>query len=124
MVAVFEWTPESRADWDAWVKSRPEVIQNLAQQYPPNKLYRIKETGQRVTLISYGEDRTARVNVTGKYNTVMFDREVFGVPFDDLEECDLPDKDELIGTVLTNDADIEGYIDELRPIVLAARGIP
>ena len=53
----------------------------------------------------------------------MFDRQVFGVGVDDLEECDFPASDEPIGTLLTEQADVDSYIDAVRPAVLAARGL-
>jgi hypothetical protein len=63
----------------------------------------MRSTGQRVFPVSYSEDGTVRVIVSGKYNLVSFEREVFGVEIDDLEECDLPGPDEPLGAILTAD---------------------
>lgn len=107
--------------WQAWVKTRPEVIQAMCAKLPPDRLYRIKSTGQRVTLHSYSEDGTVTVDITGQYNMLTFARQVFGIRSDDLEECDLPGSDEPVGALLTEEADIREFIDEIRPTILADR---
>lgn len=109
------------AGWNAWVATRPPVIQAMCAKLPPDRLYRMKSTGQRVTLHSYSENETVTVDITGEYNATMFDRQVFGVAADDLEECDLPASDEPIGTLLTEEAEVEAYIDLTRPAILAGR---
>ena len=100
-------------EWSAWVATRPLVIQEMCCAYPPNKLYRMRSTGHRVTIVSYGEDLTVRVNVTGQYNVVIFDREVFGVCVEDLEEAELPEG-EMVGTVLTEQDHIDALIEKIR----------
>ena len=107
--------------FDEWVASRPPVVQEIIRKLPPDRLYRMKSTGHRVTLIAYAEDGTVRVNVSGQFNFVMFDRQVFGVKADDLEECDLPKAGEQTGTVLTGDEDVKDYIDAMRDDVLRKR---
>ena len=57
----------------------------------------MKSTGHRVTMYSYSENGTVTVNVTGDYNVVVFERQVFGISPDDLEECDLPAPGEFLG---------------------------
>ena len=109
--------------WAAWVASRPPIIQELCALLPPDRLYLLKTSGHRVTLISYSENRTVTVAVSGDFNAVTFEREVFGIKPEDLEECDLPDDDEPLGTMLTDRDDVEAYIDFIRPAVLAARGL-
>ncbi len=99
----------NQAEWDKWVAERPACVQELCRKYPPDRLYKMKTTGQRVTLVSYAEDGTVRVNVSAEHNAVMFERQVFGVAADTLEECDLPGPDETVGAVLTEDADIEAF---------------
>jgi hypothetical protein len=106
--------------FDAWVATRPPVIQRLCKRLPPDRLYLIKSTGQRVTVYSWSENGTVTVDITGRYNLITFDRQVFGVDPDDLEECDFPPSDQPIGTILTDEADIEAHIDAQR----AARGFP
>ncbi len=97
--------------WEDWVSTRPLIIQELCNKFPPNKLYRLKKSGHRVTLYSYSEDGTMTVIVSGEYNAVMFDRQVFGIKPEDLEECDLPCKDEILGAVLTKDEDVRAFIN-------------
>lgn len=94
--------------FDKWVAERPAVIQEMIRRLPVNRLYRMKSTGHRCTIYSYNEDETITVNVTGKFNRVMFGRRVFGVSPDDLEECDLPDPSEDVGDT----AKEAGYSEE------------
>ncbi len=88
-----------KAGWDAWVASRPPVIQGLCALLPPDNLYKMKSTGLRVTIVSYAENRTVTVDVTGDYNLLAFERQVFGINPNDLEECDLPGGDEPLGVM-------------------------
>jgi hypothetical protein len=96
-------TPEQEQVWKEWVASRPDSVRAVAERFEPWSLYRMKSTGQRVTIASIFEDGTLSVNVTGEFNCVMMDRRVFGINPDDLEPCDLPDENEIIGTALTDD---------------------
>ena len=109
-----------QAEFDAWVESRPPAVRALCKRLPPDRLYRMKSTGQRVTLHSYSERGTVTVDVTGRFNLTTFDRRVFGIDPDDLVECDLPASDEPIGTILTEQEDVEALIE----IERAAMGYP
>lgn len=100
--------------WDEWVATRPESVQKICRQLPPNRLYRMKSTGDRVTLYSYSEDGTVTVNVTGEYNVLIFDRQVFGINPDDLEECDLPKPGEPLGATMTDPEEIEAFCAVVR----------
>ena len=122
MARVIEWDKGQQEIWDEWKSSRPQVIKELCDRFPPYNLYRLKSTGQLVTLHSYNENGTVTVNVTGEYNLVMFERRVFGVPVDNLEECDLPEPDKQVGAVLSDQNSIDAFIDIVRPIVLSERG--
>ena len=84
-----------------WLKTRPRVIRDLAKRLPPNLLYRLKGTGQRATIYSYNENGTLTVSITGQYNLIDFEREVFGIPPEELEECSLPTEDEELGVTQT-----------------------
>lgn len=42
---------------DPWFKSRPPAIQQAILSWPPNRLYRLRETGQHVSLYSFVEDK-------------------------------------------------------------------
>jgi hypothetical protein len=111
--------------WGKWVKSRPENVRAIAERFDPWSLYRMKSTGQRVTLVSFGEQEdgkvTLTVSVTGEFNSVVFDRNVFGIDPDDLEPCELPTEADRTGTLLSAEADIEEFIDYTRPMILARR---
>ncbi len=114
MAMITEWSKEQEKEWDKWVSSRPQLIKDLCEKFPPYNLYLLKDTGQRVTLDSYSEDGTMVVHVSGEYNAVIFDRYVFGIKPDDLEECNLPEADNVIGTVLTEGKDVEEFIACMR----------
>jgi hypothetical protein len=102
MALIIEWNEEQRHTWDEWVASRPSVIREMCEKFPPNRLYQLKSTNQRVTLHSYSTDGTMTVNVTGEYNAVIFERQVFGIRPDDLVECDLPQSTDPLGALLTD----------------------
>ena len=104
----------NEVEWKKWVESRPEAVQQLCKKLPPDRLYLLKTSNHRVTLFSYSEDGTVTVNVTGKYNALTFERQVFGIKPEDLEECDLPDPNEPLGALLTEPDEIEAHIALLR----------
>ena len=97
------------AAWNEWVATRPENVQRLCRQLTPDRLYRLKTSGHRVTLYSYAEDGTVTVNVTGEYNTLTFERQVFGIKPEDLEECDLPEPGESLGAMLTDPKNVDAF---------------
>lgn len=106
--------PVDEAALKVWAESRPPIVQALIRSHPPGRLYRIKTSGHRATLYAYDEDGTIKVHVTGKYNLVAFDRTVFGVKPEDLEECELPGPGEILGTALTEDEDVNALIAAYR----------
>lgn len=115
MATISTWTKKQKKDWDAWVATRPKVIQDLARQYPPNRLYRLAPTGQRAILVSYCENGTVTVAITGQYNLVVFSRRVFGVNPSDLTECELPPAGEDVGDMAVE----AGYTNkEIRTILI------
>jgi len=108
-------------DWDAWrewVATRPLSVQALCDRLPPDRLYSLKSSNHKVTIYSYSEDGTVTVNVSGDFNAVIFERQVFGIKPEDLEECDLPPADAILGAVLTDEASIEAVL----PLMRAAMG--
>lgn len=75
--------------WEEWVASRPPVIQEMCRGWPPDRLYLLKTTDQRVLIHSYFEDGTVMVDVLGAYNPGVFlDRRVFGINPLDLVDAD------------------------------------
>lgn len=117
MARIVEPTPEQERKWKKWVEGRPENVRSVAERFDPWSLYRLKSTGQRVTVYSFGEEKdgsvTLTVDITGEFNYIVFDRQVFGIDPNDLEPCDLPAADELLGTLLSP-ADVKDHIDALR----------
>jgi hypothetical protein len=106
-------TDEQERGLAEWKASRPDVVRAMMDKLDIWSLYRMKSTGHRVTIYSFYENGMVTVNVTGEYNSVAFDRRVFGVDPDDLEPCDLPGPNEPVGTVLTA-AEVADNIDMLR----------
>ena len=104
MSRVYEPTPEQEADWIEWVASRPDNVRDVAKRFDPWTLYRMEDTDQRVTVYSFEEhddgNVTLKVDVTGFFNLVLFDRQVFGINPDDLKECDLPTASKHLGVLL------------------------
>lgn len=118
---VYPRSPEQEQAWNEWVATRPLPIQILCEQFPPNRLYRMKSTGQRVTIYAYYENNTVDVNITRQFNYHIYDRRVFGVDVGNLEECDLPAPDEPLGALLTEEQDIRVFAEIVKPQVLAGR---
>lgn len=111
-----EPTPEQEAGYREWVASRPEAVRLVAERFEPWSLYRLNGK-QRVTIVSFGEQADGGVSLTvrvsGDFNAVMFERDVFGINPDDLEPCDLPAPDEHTGALLTYD-EVDENIDAIR----------
>ncbi len=97
-----EPTSEQLEGWKSWVAERPEKVRVVAERFDPWTLYRLKTSGHRVTVGGFDELQdgrgTVRVTVSGEFNFVSFERGVFGIDPNDLEECDLPGPDEPLGT--------------------------
>ena len=105
---------EDTEGWAKWVAERPACVQELIAKLPPDRLYRLHGSGHRVTIYSYCEDGTVSVTVSGEFNFVVFERNVFGVKPEDLTECDLPSPEELTGAMTDDEAAIEAICDEQR----------
>ena len=121
MARVHDPTPEQRAAWDQWVRERPAAIRELIAKYKfdPWTLYRLKTSGHRVTLASFdepidGSPPTLRVNVSGEFNAVAFERSVFGIKAEDLEECDLPAPGTPVGSLDLDPHDAMALADAIR----------
>jgi hypothetical protein len=90
-----------------WVDERPEPVKSLAKQFDPWTLYLLKSSDHRVTVHGFFEDGTMSVNVTGQFNLLGFERRVFGILPDDLEECDLPLPGEPLGVTMTEEETLD-----------------
>lgn len=116
MVRIREFAEGGEKIWQDWLESRPPEIRAVAEKYPPYLLFKLKSTGRRVTVESYGEKEGGGVSltvlVTGEFNQVIIDTSVFGIDPDDLEECDLPEGP--VGTVLTEEEDVEAFVVAVR----------
>jgi hypothetical protein len=107
MANLVPMTPEDEAkqeaNWQSWLAGRPQVIPDLGARFRPWKLYRHKGTNQRGFPMSFNEDGTLTLALTGEFNLISMERQVFGINPDDLEECDLPGPNEVVGVYLTED---------------------
>jgi hypothetical protein len=110
MAKFIEWTEEQRVGFGEWLEGRPQFIRDLATKFPPDTLYRIKESGHRGHIVEYNENGTVTIAVSGEFNAVIFDRNVFGVNPENIEECELPTEDERVGTMLTEKSDIDEFV--------------
>lgn len=111
----YEPSPEQYAGYLEWVASRPEHVRKVATRFEPWKLYRMKSTGQRVVVYSFADADpvTLTVGVLAEFNLLAMERRVFGIDPDDLEECDLPGSDEIVGAAMTQE-EVHDNIDQLR----------
>ena len=86
-------TEGNKAAYAEWLESRPQIIKDMIAEHnlKQDVLYRLKTTGQLVTLYSVCEDSTVTVDISPGFNPGMFiGRLVFGIDPRHLEECDLP----------------------------------
>lgn len=113
-----EVTPEQEAEWKTWVADRPPDVRDVAERFDPWSLYRMKSTGQRVTIRSFreGPPVTLTVNILSDFNLVLFERQVFGIEPNDLEPCDIQDQDEPVGAVISQEDAIEN-VDAMRVLI-------
>ena len=109
MAEIYPLEGEALAEYSRWLAGRPPAVQDMVVKRPPDRLYRIP-TGHRVVVIAYAEGGTVRVAVTGRWNFVTVDHQVFGVPLEDLVECDLPGPGETLGTMVTDPAEAERFL--------------
>ena len=95
------WTAKEKKEWNGKVKKQPKHVRDIASKLDPWKLYRLKSTGDRVIVLGFNEGEengvTVRVEINAKYNLVPFERNVFGIDPNDIEECDLPGPNERLG---------------------------
>ena len=117
MARIFEPTKAQEKSFKKWVASRPAIVRVVAERFEPWSLYRLKTTGQRVQVISFGEGHddvvTLTVRVSAEFNATLFERDVFGINPDDLEPCELPGPDEPVGALLAPE-EVDANLDALR----------
>lgn len=121
MANIFEPTGNQIKAYLGWVATRPAAVAAIAANFKPWKLYRMKSSGLRVQVLSFGESSepgreghvSLTVRISGEFNYLLFERDVFGVDPTDLEECELPSPNEPTGAIM-GVRDVEENIDELR----------
>ncbi len=119
MARIIEPTPEQAEGYRAWVAGLDAHVRAVAERFDPWSLYRLKPSNHRVTIVSFGEAEdqsvTLTVCVSGDWNAVMFERNVFGIKPEDLEPCELPGPDEPTGAILHGD-EVTDHLDLLRAL--------
>lgn len=116
MALHYEPTKAMLKSWRKWCASRPPVVRANAERFPPWELLLMKSTGQRVFAVGYNEDGTLSVAITGTYNLVLHERQVFGISPDDLEPCELPAASEPVGALL-DAQQVDENIEALRVLI-------
>jgi hypothetical protein len=71
-----ELTAEQKQEWENWLATRPQVIKELAQKFPPGEYimkagapYGLSCAGTKVQMHSYHEDGTVSVVVLAEHKT-------------------------------------------------------
>jgi hypothetical protein len=120
MARIGEVPAKAERAWKRWVRGRPPNVRAVAERFDPWSLYRMKSTGQRVTVESFSAHEDGRVTLTvlvsGEFNLVAFERQVFGIDPNDLEPCELLSANDPVGSVLTTEQVAENR-DALRVMV-------
>ena len=106
-------------EFTQWIVERPQ-IKDIFESHPPNLLYKMLDTGHRVTIETYNDNQTVTVAITGEFNLVAFERDVFGVLPSNLEECAEPEEDEEVGVTQTEE-ETEAMLAALREEYRLAR---
>lgn len=77
---------EALAGWNEWVATRPDVVRNVCERFPPWVYYDLPETGQTVIIEAYAEDGTVRVLVVADRISApaVIQFGVFGIDPEDL----------------------------------------
>jgi len=87
---IYQPSDEQETQWDEWIGTRPENVARVARDFNPWTLYEFKETGQKVTLLSFGEKADGSVVLTVRVSkehnlACLLERDVFGVSPDNLQ---------------------------------------
>ena len=89
MAELFHVDVAAMAEWTDWVKGLPDDVRKIYERFFPNRLYRLKSTGQRGTVYSVSENKTVTMSFPLEFNPLsVIPLRVFGIDPDDIEECD------------------------------------
>ena len=120
MANIFEPDPQQEVSYQEWLLTRPKHVRKIAEGFRPWKLYRMKGSTHRATIHCFEEHKddtvTVKVNILAQFNRLLFERQVFGVNPNDLEECDLPTPNESLGALLTTE-EVHENIDNIRVLM-------
>jgi hypothetical protein len=95
MARLYEPSQEELLDYKNWVSSRPAHVKAIAERFDPWSLYKLKSTGQYVTVYSFNKHEdgsiTLKVNMPPEFNPFSLGYLVFGISPEDLEPCEIPE---------------------------------
>lgn len=79
------------SQWEEWLGTLLPETATMARRYPPDHYYRLRSTGQIVTIYSYSDNGTMTVDIRQNANPDMWllmERRVFGIEPEDLDMLD------------------------------------
>jgi hypothetical protein len=109
-------TKKQQEGYRKWVRRLPKKVRAVAERFDIWTLYRLKSSGSRVMIRSFDCDGTLTVIVSGEFNLTLVEQHVFGVPPDDMEECDLPAAGEALGALMTTEEAVDN-LDAMRVLI-------
>jgi hypothetical protein len=116
MARYCEPSPKQLEGYREWCASRPPNVRVVAERFTPWELFRLGQ--HRVIVRSFHEEPDGSVSlaviVSGEFNRVVIERQVFGIDPAELTPCELPGPDEPVGVFLTDRADIDVYMAALK----------
>lgn len=76
-----QWTAKGQA----WLETRPPVVRDVAERFPPWHLYRLTTTGQNARIVAYAENGTVRCDCWHDWAPEFTLVNVFGIDPNTLE---------------------------------------
>jgi hypothetical protein len=79
-------TPVQRAEWEAWLATRPKKVREVASAYPPWHTYELLSTGQLCSIQHYDEhdDGSVTLSIIAWREWLPLPIGVFGIDPEDL----------------------------------------
>lgn len=92
--------PFDKPGYEAWLKTVPPEIRELAEKYPPWFLYRDSATGYRAVIHAYTPKGKVRCHFLAAFNKIDFERDVHDMDPAQLTPCEPPDENEEVGLTI------------------------
>lgn len=89
------FTEAEQQDYDAWLATRPKVVREVAEKFPPRNCYRLKGTKGHYTIHGFGEKNNGKVTLmlTHGEDSTLPGVQVFGIKPEEVELCGCLDWD-------------------------------